>query len=166
VRVVLHDHQTFSSAAGIGANDLINLPSIGNTLTSDPPEHTKMRGVIRAPLTAVALKDVAGRIEAEAEPLVERLVAQRHFDAIEHCARHLRVAIASDLVGNMLPWAAATFDALGAMNVRGQVALTHLRELHAYCRDAQTIARHKPDGWAAAIWKAAERGEIQTSVQS
>ena len=126
-----------------------------------------MRRIIRVPLTAPALKDVAPRIEREADALVERLVKMGSFDAIGDCARHLPVSIVSDLVGlpaegraNMLRWAAATFDALGAMNERGKAALPHIQELHAYCRDASTIEGLKPDGWAAAIWQAAERGEI------
>jgi cytochrome P450 len=167
VRAVLRDYRRFSSARGIAANDLINTSSIGNTITSDPPEHTKMRGIIRAPLSVPALKQVTARIEAEAEALVERLLKQRSFDAVSECARHLPVSIVSDLVGlpdegraNMLRWAAATFDALGAMNARGQAALPHILELQAYCRDETTIDRLNPDGWAAAIWKAADRGEI------
>jgi cytochrome P450 len=167
VRAVLRDHGRFSSAQGIAANATINFSSLGNTITSDPPEHTRMRGIIRAPLTAVALKDVAPRIETEAEALVERLVRKGSFDAIEDCARHLPMSIVSNLVGlpeegraNMLRWAAATFDALGGMNARGEAALPHIRELHAYCRDETTIGRLKPDGWAAAIWRSAERGDI------
>jgi cytochrome P450 len=167
VRAVLRDHGKFSSAQGIAANEAINSSSLGNTITSDPPEHTRMRSIIRAPLNAVALKDVASRIEAEADALVERLVRKGSFDAIEDCARHLPVTIVSDLVGlpeegrtNMLRWAAATFDALGTMNARGEAALPHIRELHGYCRDEATIRRLKPDGWAAAIWRSAERGEI------
>jgi cytochrome P450 len=167
VRTVLRDHKRFSSARGIAANELINSLSIGNTITSDPPEHTKMRGIIRAPLTVPALKEVTPRIEAEADALVERLVKQGSFDAVSECARHLPVSIVSELVGlpdegraNMLRWAGATFDALGAMNARGEAALPHIRELHEYCRDPTTIGRLKPGGWAAAIWRAAERGEI------
>jgi len=167
VRSVLMNHTKFSSARGVAANELINSSSIGNTITSDPPEHTKMRRIIRAPLTAPALKDVAPRIEAEADALVARLVKRKSFDAIEDCARHLPVSIVSDLVGlpedgraNMLRWAAATFDALGAMNSRGTAALPQIQELHAYCRDPSTIARLRSDGWAAAIWKAAKGGEI------
>jgi cytochrome P450 len=167
VRTVLRDYRRFSSARGIAANDLINTSSIGNTITSDPPDHGKMRGIIRAPLTVPALKEVASRIEAEAESLVERLVKQGRFDAVGDCARYLPVSIVSELVGlpeegrsNMLRWAAATFDALGAMNARGEAALPHIRQLHAYCGDENTISRLRPDGWAAAIWRAAERGEI------
>jgi cytochrome P450 len=129
-----------------------------------------MRGVIRAPLSAPALKEVAPQIEAEAERLVEQLVEQKTFDAMADCARHLPVTIVSRLVGlpeegraNMLRWAAATFDALGVMNARGMEALPHIHELHDYCADAQTLSGLSPDGWAAALWQAADRGTIPRS---
>lgn len=168
VRAVLRDYRTFSSAHGIAANDVINTSSLGNTITSDPPEHTRMRAIIRAPLAAPALREIGPRIEAAAEILVERLVARGEFDAVTDLAHHLPVSIVSDLVGlpeegraNMLRWASATFDALGVMNERGQAALPHIQELHAYCRNPQTLERLKPDGWAAAIWRAAERGSLE-----
>ena len=167
VRAVLRNHQGFSSAHGVAANAITN-QSIGTTIASDPPQHTRMRGVIRAPLTPPALQEIAPRIQAEAEVLVERLVARGSFDAIGDLARHLPVSIVSELVGlpeegraNMLRWAAATFDALGPMNERCQAAMPHVQELRAYCSDPATIDRLRPHGWAAAIWKAAERGEIE-----
>ena len=167
VRTVLRDHAIFSSAKGIAANATVNDTSTGNTITSDPPDHTVMRGVIRAPLTVPALKHVEARITAEAEALVERLVAQRSFDVVADLARHLPVSIVSDLVGlpeegraNMLRWAAATFDVLGVMNARGLAARGDVLELHAYCQDPATLRNLRSDGWAAAIWQAADRGEI------
>ena len=167
VRAVLRDHQTFSSARGVAANPEVNDMSIGNTVTSDPPEHTKMRGIIRAPLTPPALEAIAPQVQAGADALVERLVKRGSFDAIEDLARHLPVTIVSELVGlpeagraHMLRWASATFDALGPMNDRARAALPAITELRTYCQRPDTIANMKPDGWAAAIWKAAERGEI------
>jgi cytochrome P450 len=170
VRAALRDWEGFSSAQGVAANEVINTGSLGNTITTDPPQHTRMRGVIRTPLSAPALKDVAPQIEAEAERLVERLVKQKTFDAMADCARHLPVTIVSRLVGlpeegraNMLRWAAATFDALGVMNARGTEALPHIRELHDYCADARTLSGLSPDGWAAALWRAADAGTISRS---
>ena len=37
VRLALRNHQVFSSAQGVAANDAVNRLSIGNTLASDPP---------------------------------------------------------------------------------------------------------------------------------
>lgn len=167
VRTALRDYNTFSSAQGIAANDIINTQSLGNTITTDPPDHAKMRGIIRAPLAVPALQKIAPVIEQEADRLVERLVHQKSFDAMLDCARHLPVTIVSRLVGlpeegraNMLRWASATFDALGTMNDRGRDALPQIRELHRYCMDERTLRGLSPEGWAAAIWRAAEGGQI------
>jgi len=167
VRAALRDYTTFSSAQGIAANDIINTQSLGNTITTDPPDHTTMRRIIRAPLAVPALQTIAPVIEEEAERLVERLVRQGSFDAMLDCARHLPVTIVSRLVGlpeegraNMLRWASATFDALGTMNDRGKDALPQIRELHRYCMDERTLSGLSPEGWAAAIWRAADNGQI------
>jgi len=167
VRNALRDYNLFSSARGIALNDLINQRSLGNTITTDPPEHKKMRGIIRTPLTVPALQSIAPTVEAEAEQLVDRLVERRSFDAIVDCARHLPVTIVSKLVGlpeegraNMLRWASATFDALGPMNARAAEALPQIQEFHRYCADERTLAGLSPEGWAAAIWRAADNGQI------
>jgi cytochrome P450 len=167
VRAVLLQPSVFSSAHGVAANAVLNNPVAGNIITTDPPEHAKMRAIVRAPLTIPALNEIAPSIEAEAESLVERLVSRGSFDVVSDFARHLPVSIVSDLVGlpeegrsNMLRWASATFDALGSMNGRGSAAMPDVQELHAYCENPATIKELRPDGWAAAIWRAAERGDL------
>lgn len=167
VRRVLLDHETFSSASGIAANAQMNAGPIGNTVTSDPPDHTKMRSVVRRPLAAPALQKISPRIHTEAEALVARLLERDGFD-IHDLARHLPVTVVSDLVGlpeqgrsSMLRWASATFDALGPLNDRAEKSMPSLQELRAYCEDARTLQALRPDGWAAALWQAAGRGEIE-----
>ncbi|MBV9559613.1 MAG: cytochrome P450 [Bradyrhizobium sp.] len=167
VRAALREYNTFSSAQGVAANDVINTQSLGNTITTDPPEHNKMRRVIKGPLAAPALAPIAPAIEEEAERLVDRLMRQKSFDGITECAQHLPVTIVSKIVGlpeggraNMLRWASATFDALGTMNERGREALPHIQELHRYCTDEDTLAGLSSDGWAAAIWRAADDGRV------
>lgn len=166
VRRVLLDHETFSSARGIAVGARMNEGPIGNTVTSDPPQHTAMRSVVRRPLAPPALRQVAGRVQAEADALLDRLCARDVFD-IHELARHLPVTVVSDLVGlppdgrnRMLDWASATFDALGPMNERARQAMPRLDELRAYCEDPRTLQALRPDGWAAAIWRAGEAGEV------
>ena len=167
VRAVLHDHRTFTSARGVAANETVNRSSLGTTISTDPPAHTAKRDIIRAPLTIPALEAIKPRIAAAADALVERLAARGSFDAVADLARHLPVSIVSDLVGlpeqgraNMLRWAGATFDALGVMNARAEAALPLVDELKAYCGDPATRDNLRPDGWAAAIWRAAQRGAV------
>lgn len=167
VKAALEDYALFSSAQGVAANDVLNTAGLGNTITSDPPEHTRMRSIIREPLTVPALRTISESVEEEAEAVVERLVAQGSFEVMSELAQYLPVTIVSRLVGlpeegrgNMLKWAGATFDALGPMNARARAAMPQIEELHAYCKDPATIEALRPDGWAAAIWKAAESGDI------
>src|SRR5512147_1956307 len=71
------------------------------------------------------------------QSLATDLAARGVFDAVLDLAAYLPLAVVSQLVG--LPedesgrdWAAATFDALGTMNERGQAALGSVMEMVAF----------------------------------
>jgi cytochrome P450 len=81
-------------------------------------------------------------------------------------AAHLPVTVVAELVGlneagrkRMLRWAAATFDILGAMNLRTLTALPEAMSIGPYLRslghDSVT-----PGGWADRLFDAADRGEL------
>jgi cytochrome P450 len=146
VRKAAIDFRTFSSARGIAANSFVNGMSeqgpVRTTIASDPPQHNALRKIVGAPLQLQALADLADTIEAAADELVDRLVEEGAFDAATDFARHLPLLIVSRLVGlpedgrqNMLGWAAATFDALGPMNARGQAALPEFSEMLTYINE-------------------------------
>ncbi len=77
VRDALQQWHPFSSAHGVMMNDDINEALRGIMLCSDPPEHDVLRGVARRPMMPRELKSLEPLINAEAEQLVDRLVAQR-----------------------------------------------------------------------------------------
>ena len=167
VRDSLRDHRTFSSAAGVAANAAMNEASRGTTIASDPPEHDVLRSVIAAPLGIRAVRELEGAIQAEADRLVEGLVARESFDAVHDLARHLPVQIVSELVGlpeegrqNMLRWAAATFDALGADNDRAKAARPALQEMRHYTLNEAVPGRLKPGSWAARLYEAGDNGIV------
>jgi cytochrome P450 len=166
VRNALRNWQVFSSAHGAAMNEPINQAIAGNTLGSDPPLHDKLRNVLVRPLSPSAMKDVTAHIEAEAEGLVERLVARNSFDAATDLAQYLPVSIVSHLVGlpeggreRMLEWGSAAFNSLGPANERclsaGETAMGLVH--YALQLDAAAV---RPGSWAALAFAAAERGEI------
>ena len=168
VRHALRNVPVFSSARGVAANDTVNTLSAGTTLASDPPLHEDLRRIVVAPLRSLALADIRPRIEAEAEALVERLVARGSFDAVTDLAQHLPLTIVSDLVGlpeagreRMLEWAAATFDVLGVLNERGSVALRVVTEMREYVRTEAVPGKLRAGSWAQRIYDAAERGDVE-----
>jgi cytochrome P450 len=165
VRESLRTHQVFSSAEGVAANDTANQGSKGTTIASDPPDHTAMRQVIGAPMLPSQLALIRPRIEEMAGALVERLVAQRDFDAVTDLAQHIPVNIVSELVGlpehgrqNMLKWAAATFDMLGAANDRYAAAQDSIREMRSYVVNEATRDKIRPGSWISKIYEASDRG--------
>lgn len=171
VRKAAIDFRTFSSASGVAANAFVNGMSGASearaTIASDPPLHSKLRGIIGAPLAPHAVAQLESTIQAAANELVERLVAQGSFDGAIDFARHLPLLIVSRLVGlpedgrqNMLEWAAATFDALGPMNARGQAALPRFGEMMSYLAERATPSAITPGSWGAKLFEAAEAGIV------
>lgn len=171
VRNALEDWQVFSSGGGVTMNGEMNDKLRGGLLCSDPPTHEVLRKVIERPLTPKALSGLRERVTAEAESLVERLVAKKTFDVATELAPHLPVSIVSELVGlpeegreRMLDWAPANFDCFGPINERTKAAFPIVGEMVNYAFTQCVPGKLKPGGWAQMIWDAADRGEIDAAI--
>lgn len=167
VRTALRAADVLVSGRGVAANDTVNGLSSPVTLTSDGETHDRRRLALIQPLTPAPLKDLRPRLEAEAAALVDRLADGRTFEAMSTFAAHLPVTIVAELVGldgwaraRMLKWAAAAFNALGVMNLRGLAAVPVMRGLGRYVRDLDRPGV-TPGGWADRLFDAADRGEIR-----
>jgi cytochrome P450 len=166
VRAALRDDVALTSGRGIAANPLVNSVESPITLTSDGDVHVRRRQALIQPLLPAPLRDLRPRLEAEAQRVVAELSDGGTFEAMSSFAARLPVSIVAELVGldeagpgQLLRWAAATFDALGVMNARGQAAMTEFAQLGRYIRGLSraTVAA---GGWAARLFDAADRGEL------
>ncbi len=167
VRAVLRDWKTFSSASGVAVNDVLNSAMRGNTLNSDPPLHDLLRNVVASRMTSQALRPIREMIDQRAEELVERLVTQQSFDAVEDLAQALPLSIVPDFIGlpqegreHMLEWAEATFNAMGPMNERCTHAVQKLPELFGYARQIAATGDLQPGSFGAGIIEAQRDGRI------
>ncbi len=167
VRAVLRDWKTFSSASGVALNDTLNAAMQGNTLGSDPPLHDLLRDVVASRMTSQALRPTQEMIDQRAEMLVERLVTQHSFDAIQDLAQVLPLSIVPDFIGlpqegreHMLEWGEATFDAMGPMNERCTHALQKLPEVFGYARQIAASGDLQPGSFGAGILEAQRDGRI------
>ncbi len=167
VRAVLRDWKTFSSASGVALNDPLNRAMQGNTLASDPPLHDVQRNVVASHMTAQALRPTKDMIERRADALVERLVSQRSFDAVQDLAQVLPLSIVPDFIGlpqegreHMLEWAEATFNAMGPLNERCTHALQTAPEVFAYAKQIATSGDLLPGSFGAGILAAERAGRI------
>ncbi|MFC5063784.1 cytochrome P450 [Actinomycetospora atypica] len=167
VRAALMDWRTFSSAKSVFVDEETNANLEGITLCSDPPDHTMMRSVLGRPLRPDRMREITPTIEAEADRVVERVVAAGRFDAATELAEHLPMAVVSTLVGlgeehrtKMLEWAAAIWDVQGPRNERFLDAGPSVGEFLDFAANDAVPGKIDPDGWAAHLYEAADRGEI------
>ena len=167
VRAVLRNWGTFSSASGVALNDTLNTAMAGNTLGSDPPLHDLLRNVVASRMTAKALRPTEEMIEQRAEALVEQLVTQQSFDAVQDLAQVLPLSIVPDFIGlpqegreHMLEWAEATFNAMGPLNERCTHALQTAPEVFAYAKQIATSGDLQPGSFGAGIIEAERDGRI------
>jgi cytochrome P450 len=167
VRRALLDWESFPSRNGVMMNDKMNRVLRGNTLCSDGAEHNALRSVLVRPLKPGALRPLRDEITAQAEDVVEKLVAKGVFDAATELAQHLPVTVVSNLVGlpeegreRMLVWAREMFNCFGPMNHRAITSFPVLKEMMDYAANEAMPGKLKPGSWAEGIHDAVARGEV------
>lgn len=146
VRAALADWRTFSSAEGVGFGELFNEMSRGNVLATDPPEHTRLRGILNQWLSPRRIRSFHAVIEQRAEELVASLLERGTFDAVTDLAVAFPALIVTDLVGlsedrrdRILAWGEATFNVVGPHNERAESAFPVMMDLQ------QTLSSLAPE---------------------
>lgn len=167
VRTALRADSTLLSGHGVAVNPALNDTGANNSLVSDGDVHRRLRTAVMKPMMPSALRDIRERMQGLADSLVDRLLAMDGFDGMSDFSHHLPVSVVSVLVGlpeegreRMLDWAAASFNALGPMNERGQASFPDLVEGIRYITGLRRDELD-PDGWAAGLHRAADEGLIE-----
>jgi cytochrome P450 len=68
-------------------------------LQQDPPDHTRLRGLVVKAFTARRVEDMRPRIQEIVDQTLDRIAAQGHMDLIEDFAFRLPVTIICDMLG-------------------------------------------------------------------
>ena len=68
-------------------------------LQQDPPDHTRLRGLVVKAFTARRVEDMRPRIQQIVDETLDRIVDQGHMDLIEDFAFRLPVTIICDMLG-------------------------------------------------------------------
>ncbi|MFB4270781.1 cytochrome P450 [Nonomuraea sp. GTA35] len=170
VHAALTDWQSFPSGAGVGLSDFRKEkpwrpPSL--LLEADPPRHDAPRAVLVKILGPRALRRLRDRWFAEAEDLVDKVLAEPEFDAVPALAQAFPLRVFPDAVGlppdgreHLLPYGDHAFNAFGPVNdlvAKGQPRVAELSAwVNAQCRREAL----SPDGFGAQIWAAADHGDL------
>jgi cytochrome P450 len=168
-RKVLSDHDTFISSRGVGFNDFLNQAFDGTIIQSDPPAHTALRRTLAQQMSPQAMRELQSGVETQADALIERLLALGTFDGVRDLARVFPLTVVAHLIGipqdgrdRLLAWGDANFNVVGPENERHLQAKPVFAECFEYIQWIdQDPGRLRPGSLGAAIYEAAERGEIR-----
>ncbi len=167
VREVLRDWRRYSSAAGTAVDDEVNRLREGNIISTDPPEHDRLRDVLAVQMSARAVRKLQADIERRAEELVDQLLRNGGGDVVAELAQPLPLDVVADLVGfpeegrdGLLEWVDASFNTFGPMNRRARESIPKLQGIWAYLDTMATRQWLAPGGLGAAIYDAKDRGDI------
>ncbi|MGB3354499.1 MAG: cytochrome P450, partial [Mycobacterium sp.] len=169
-KAVLRDHTRFISGDGVALNPLANRLSRGTTLNSDGEDHDRRRKLLAHRLTPKALRSMSDAIEHQAASVVDAALTQRNVDGVRDLATALPLRVVPDLVGwpetgreNLIPWAGATFDALGPLNRQAlgtmPATLSMLRFSRRVVRDRSVL----PGSMGDDVLRAADDGKVALS---
>jgi cytochrome P450 len=164
----LHDHEAFISGEGVGITEQLNKAQHGSSLTSDPPYHDLVRGLVARHLTPKALREVHAYVEDWADRLVDELIARGEFDAVRDFGQAFPLAIVPDLLGwpvdegreRLLEWASAGFNAFGPLNERTMAGFPHLQEMGEFLQRMSVPGNLRPGTWGAQLVADAQAGKI------
>lgn len=167
VQAALKDWQRFSSSAGVALSDAANAPIATSVLGAEGADHTKRKEMLSRPISGKNLTALRERITAEADKLIEGLVARGRFDGVRDLARHLPVTIVYELLGlpelspdELLEGSEGSFNSLGPENSPLTVSGTAMAlKMKAYAESCSRD-RLKPGGWAANLFEMADQGII------
>lgn len=167
VRDVLKDWQSYSSAWGTAVDDRVNELRAGNIISTDPPDHDRLRGVLSAQMSAREMRKVQAEVEARARTMVAELVGTGGGDIVARLAQPLPLGVVADLVGfpaegreGLLEWVDASFNTFGPLNERAQASVAKLEGVWSWLAASATRQALRPGGLGAAIHDAADRGDI------
>ena len=97
-QAILRDPQTWSSVfptpPGFAPEDVPR-----SMLVMDPPEHTRLRGLVNLAFTPRRIRQLAPRIEAIAHELLDAALARREVDLVEALSYPLPVVVIAELIG-------------------------------------------------------------------
>ncbi|KHD77003.1 cytochrome P450 [Actinoplanes utahensis] len=171
VHAALTDWQRFQSAAGVGLSNFRyeepwRPPSL--LLEADPPRHDAPRRVLSAIVGPRSLHRLRAKWAADAAGLVDRVLGTGDVvDVVPALAEAFPLRVFPGAVGipadgreNLLPYGDHLFNAFGPPNDLVAAGAGRIAGLSAWVNGQCARDRLAPDGFGAAVWAAADRGDL------
>lgn len=166
----LHDWEAFCSSRGVGLIDFAKTPPwrpASLLLEADPPTHDQARMVINPLLRPPTMNALRTQWRALADQMIDALAARGRFDAASDLAEVFPLKAFGDAVGlpeegreHLLAYGDMVFNAYGPPNHLLQEATRRSQGALAWVAANCKRERLSPGGMGAAVFAAADRGEI------
>jgi len=169
VKAALDDHVTFCSGRGVGLSDFSKEPPWrppSLLLETDPPEHDRTRRIVNRIVSLTAIRQLNDSWGLAAETLVDELVTRKRVDFITDVAEVFPLSVFPDAIGiqktgrdNLLPYAAATFNAFGPRNELFETTNAAAGKSIQWVTESCRRSNLQDGGWGMAVHEAADRRE-------
>jgi cytochrome P450 len=169
IRDTLADWETFSSAAASVYGEEVGALLGETALTTDPPLHDRLRGVLSEKTAPRALRKLNDQVMAHADELVAEAVEAGSIEAMESLCQRMPVDTVADLIGLpeegrqiLLPGGERmlmTFTPNGNREIAGMPSAEEFVNYMVAVTNRDVL---KPDSWGTAILDAVDDGRIGT----
>lgn len=167
VKAVAADWKTFTSAEGVALTPEGNRAIEGTVLSTDPPDHTVLRGILAEQLAPRGLGKIRATMAEYAQRIVAEQVSRREFDVVLDISRVFPINVVGDLVGlpaegreKLQPGADATFAGFGPLGDYLQAHVPEMVTYHEWLNTMGDRSKLLPGGWGEAIMDAVDAGII------
>lgn len=167
---VFSDHERFVSSRGVGLQDFqLEKPWRPQSLVveADPPYHNKTRKVLVRALSPKAIAALKENFQKAADELIDDLLERKNFEAVEDLAETYPTSVFPAAVGlrdnnrrYLIDYGAMVFNGLGPDNELRRNAMAMGPEIVPWIAEQCQRKNLEPGGFAAAIFAAADSGEI------
>lgn len=167
---VFRDYETFESSAGTGVTNTKKTenwrkPSV--ILENDPPSHTKYRRIMTSIVSQRVVRRLTESFQAEADALVEKVLADSEFDAATDLAQAFPLQVLPNAVGfepegrhHLLPYSNLNFQAMGPRNELYEAAAASSEEAAAFVNWQMRRENLAEGGLGHTIYGYVDEGEI------
>jgi len=170
VQEVLKDYETFCSSGGASFRNYFKekpwrTPSL--LLEADPPLHTRTRAVLSRIMSPAAITSLRASIEADAEQLVQELVARGRFDAVADLGEVFPVKVFPDALGlreegrdNLLKYSLLVIAGFGPRNAFAEQAERYAMDCLPWIEASCRREALRPGSFGAQVYDAVDTGEL------
>jgi cytochrome P450 len=166
-KAILEDWRSFTSTAGAGLTD-IRKPDAwrqpGPIVESDPPSHTRIRGVIAKILSPKVIRSWHEAFEAEAAALADQVCAAGAVDGARDIAEAFVTKALPDAIGlehhrrNMVIVGNYNFNALGPKNALYEKSAADLASIAEWFDAVQNREGAAPGSFGEQVYQAEDAG--------